>query len=490
MMVWDGMRPDFVTPQYTPNLYALSQKGVFFARHHPVYPSSTEVNGTALATGLYPGHSGLIGNKEYRPEVDPLAAFATESPEAIHATDAKGAYLAGKTVAEILHANGFPTAVAGTKGVAILHDRSDKKTTPAEQASGTVYEGQATTPATLAAVEQAQGKLPEPVTYPNSKQDTWTTDALTKVLWKNGVPKFSVLWMSDVDYSQHDAAPGSPTAIAALKSVDDRLGTVLSVLDAKGVRDKTTILVVSDHGFSTIGRQLNMYDELKAGGFQAPKTFTAPPKQGEIVIVGLGGSVLFYVGGHDKVVTQKLTDFLLNKDYAGPVFTKEALPGTFALSQVKIDKVGAPDVVLSFNWTKANNAFGTPGIINAEGSRKVGQGTHVTLSPYDMHNTLVGAGPDFKVGFTNQTPSGNIDVAPTILYLLGITAPQPMDGRVLTEALANGPVTAPEVRSGRVESTSSINGQQRRQYLQWVQVDGATYFDEGGAEFVAARRAQ
>src|ERR1051326_8717633 len=65
VVVWDGMRRDFITPQYTPTLYGLTQKGVFFKHHHPVYISSTEVNGTAIATGSYPIRSGIMANSDY-----------------------------------------------------------------------------------------------------------------------------------------------------------------------------------------------------------------------------------------------------------------------------------------------------------------------------------------------------------------------------------------------------------------------------------------
>ena len=70
LIVWDGMRPDFVTSELTPVLWRLREQGVWFARHHAVFLSSTEANGTALATGAYPRHSGLIGNFEYRPAID------------------------------------------------------------------------------------------------------------------------------------------------------------------------------------------------------------------------------------------------------------------------------------------------------------------------------------------------------------------------------------------------------------------------------------
>src|SRR5690349_11817211 len=69
LVVWDGMRPDFVTEQNCPTLYQLARKGVTFAHHHSVYPSATEVNGTAISTGAYPAHDGIIGNHEYRPAI-------------------------------------------------------------------------------------------------------------------------------------------------------------------------------------------------------------------------------------------------------------------------------------------------------------------------------------------------------------------------------------------------------------------------------------
>src|SRR5436190_21152949 len=74
LVVWDGMRPDFVAPQYCPNLYGLATNGVFFRRHHPVYVSSTEVNGAAMATGSDPGRNGILANTEYDPEFSVLAS--------------------------------------------------------------------------------------------------------------------------------------------------------------------------------------------------------------------------------------------------------------------------------------------------------------------------------------------------------------------------------------------------------------------------------
>src|ERR1051325_2654914 len=111
LVVWDGMRRDFITPEHTPNLYRLAQEGVFFKNHHPVYVSSTEVNGTALATGDYPIHSGIMANSDYRPLLGWLSPNATEGVEAIRRGDliSDGHYILVPTVAEILHGAGERT---------------------------------------------------------------------------------------------------------------------------------------------------------------------------------------------------------------------------------------------------------------------------------------------------------------------------------------------------------------------------------------------
>jgi len=59
---------------------------------------------------------------------------------------------------------------------------------------------------------------------------------------------------------------------------------------------------------------------------------------------------------------------------------------------------------------------------------------HGSFSPIDVHNTLVLAGPQFRTGLAVATPSGNVDVAPTVAALFGLSMPA-ADGRVLDEAL-------------------------------------------------------
>jgi arylsulfatase A-like enzyme len=133
--------------------------------------------------------------------------------------------------------------------------------------------------------------------------------------------------------------------------------------------------------------------------------------------------------------------------------------------------------VLSFRWKEAKNQFGTFGMIAADWQRKAGAGTHATLSKFDMHNTLIAAGPDFQRGAIDDLPTGNVDLAPTILKILGIKAPS-MDGRVLAEAMVDG--SAPEnSRTEMLEASREFPHAIWRQYLKVLHVGQTIYFDEG-----------
>src|ERR1043166_10241768 len=50
IFVWDGLRADDLTPEITPNYFALARSGVVFADHHAVYPTFTMMNSASIAT--------------------------------------------------------------------------------------------------------------------------------------------------------------------------------------------------------------------------------------------------------------------------------------------------------------------------------------------------------------------------------------------------------------------------------------------------------
>lgn len=480
VIVWDGMRPDFVNDRNTPTLAALAHSGVVFKNNHAAFPSSTNVNGAVLATGTEPERTGIVGNLEFRAEIDPHQPFDTSDFSGLDEMDAatEAKYVLMPTIAETVQRAGHSSAIAGSKPIAQLADRSRNRVTDAAKRSTVVYRGKVLPRRAEAAITAAIGSFPVLKTFPKEAENIWTTRALTEVLWKNGIPKFSLLWLSEPDLTEHQTAPGSPASLAAIKSSDDNLARVLAALKAKNALTSTDILVVSDHGFSTVDLVVDVVARLRTAGFDAVRDFPGGPKRGQILVVTLGGSVEFYVVDHDEALIGKLIDVLQRSDFASVILTRGAHEGTFTLEQTQMNAPTAPDVLVACRWNDQPNEFGAVGQIASDIGRNVGQGSHGTLSPHDMNNTLIASGPDFRRGWTDEIPSGNIDVAPTILSVLGLKTPEAMDGRVLVEALVDSK-PAPATRTQELEAQRDLGDFTWRQTLRLTTVGETTYLVEG-----------
>ena len=516
IVVWDGMRPDYISAQYTPTLNEVAKQGAFFKNHHSSYVTSTEVNGAALATGMFPDHSGIHANLQYRPELSWLSTYGTESLDAIRRGDllSGGRYLDAATLAEILQAAGIPTITAGAKPVVLLHDRGYKKETAAQRSSVTIFRGRTLPRSMLRSLEEvpAVGPFPQEPAVPESTSarilyeiksardtgltwlngkpvkppqshlvDAWTTRAVVQGLWNEGIPKYTLVWLSEPDASQHPMGVGSASAEIGLTQCDQNLALIIKVLKDKGVFERTDLLVVSDHGFSTVDRGPHVIASLKRANFIAGKQFDNP-EAGDIMVTSLGGSISFYVFAHEERTIRRLVEFLQESDFAGVIFCSLAVEGTFPLSRVRLGaNHDAPDVLVSMRWSPDRNDWGAPGMVAAaEGTR--GRGTHASLSPYDLHNFLIAAGPDFKRGLVSELPSGNVDLAPTVLAILGVPPPAAMDGRPLTEALIGQEPVALKSERETLKAARELGIRVWNQYLTFSRVGSVIYFEEGNGE--------
>jgi predicted AlkP superfamily pyrophosphatase or phosphodiesterase len=64
-IIFDGLRPDQITKETTPNVCRVIQRGVRFLHHHATFPTDTRVNVASFVTGCYPGGHGVVGNQFY-----------------------------------------------------------------------------------------------------------------------------------------------------------------------------------------------------------------------------------------------------------------------------------------------------------------------------------------------------------------------------------------------------------------------------------------
>jgi arylsulfatase A-like enzyme len=137
----------------------------------------------------------------------------------------------------------------------------------------------------------------------------------------------------------------------------------------------------------------------------------------------------------------------------------------------------SPDLLVTFPWTSQANAFGVAGgdLACVSGAATLYASDHGSMSPWNIRNTLLGWGPDFKRGVTVSAPAGNVDVAPTVLAALGLDDRDGMDGRILAEALAGGPDPQQVAVDTR---TYTVRAGSYGAALQVSTVDGHRYVDK------------
>lgn len=448
VLVWDGMRPDFVTEELTPNLCALARTGSRYRRATGVFPSVTRPTTSSVSTGTYPGTHGVIGNLFVGPPGDrtPLDTGDRAALERLRAIN-DGRMLPVQTLAEALAADGKRVVImgSGTLGQMRLLDP--------ERVGTTIHVGFTLPEDLMATLTERFGPAPAK-TIPVNPANDWLNTVLTDYVLPELAPDVAIMWQCEPDASQHAAGLGAPATLDAIRGNDARLGRLLAAVAASGV--PTTIIVASDHGHSTVTGMVRTREGLTNAGFGADLA------EGRLLLAEQ--AIIVEEGPHAAALTAAVGAWLAGQPWVGALvawWPEGAPPGALTPDAVYGERPRAgfphaPAFTYSHAWTDAPNAHGAPGSAYAgfveslaDFARLQGPivglnrltSTHGTLSPYDQNTVLVLNGAGIRPG-EPDLPAGVIDLAPTILALLGLPPLPDADGRALTESFTDGPPAA------------------------------------------------
>jgi predicted AlkP superfamily pyrophosphatase or phosphodiesterase len=421
IVFFDGLRPDYITPEQMPNLFAFKETACFGKQHHSVFPTVTRVNSASYATGSYPGTHGILGNAIYLPEVDSAKSIGTSYKDLSRAARViSGPILTAPSLGEILQTAGERMMVfsSGTTGQAFLQNHK--------------VNGGAIINPDLILPESFKGQVMEDlgeVPAEGLNRHKWVTDALLKYgLIENG-PLVSAIWLSDPDGAAHSNGIGSPEAVEALKFVDGQFGRILESLKTSRLSERYNIIISTDHGFVTQVGSIGLSDFLIQEGLKQDK--------GSDDVVLAEGSI--YVKNHDPEKIRKIVSALHKEEWIGAIFTKAKavgdmqgwVEGTLSFDAIHVNhpqRTG--DILVAMDWNDHKNDKGYAGTDYVKG--KAGHGGS---SPYEIHIALFAKGPDFKNAVSTDLPTSNIDIVPTILGIYNLPIPAQMDGRIISEIL-------------------------------------------------------
>jgi predicted AlkP superfamily pyrophosphatase or phosphodiesterase len=505
VFVLDGLRPEALNPSDSPTLCRLRQEGVTYLNSHAVFPTVTRVNAAAIATGTYPARNGLVSNVMWVAQASPSGRVDTANFRQLLALAevSNGQLLLTRTLGERLQEHGrrFAAVSSGSAGTsALLNPR-------AMQGVGVLVNGYfepgvrvAFPPEVNTAILQRFGAAPPKGDRlePHRAAVDWTQNVLDSFVLPEIRPDVVLNWITEPDHMQHAFGVGAPESRAMLQRADQHITHCLNTLDSLGLAEQSDIFVVSDHGFSLVTHAINVEQELLRAGLKAAGD------SDDVMVASSGQAILLHVRDHSPTRIRQLVEFLQAQTWTDVIFTQgkdthdvHAVPGhakpsddpagwvegTFALEFIHMaNAVRGPDVLFTFPWTSAKNAFGLAGTDWMETRRATGPlaepvHNHGSMSPWTIRNTFCAWGPHCKRGVEVRVPAGNVDIVPTMLALTGIQDHAGLDGRVLHEALRDGPDEEQVAVETCVQATTARQGQYRAA-IQVSQVGPYRYIDK------------
>lgn len=466
---FDGLRPDLITPGVMPNLAAFAAAGVTFANHRSVFPSETRVNLTSLSTGSWPESHGIVANKYVDPGLPEFPVFDTSRADHIERGDAvyNGGLVGSTSLGEALDRAGRTIAViaTGSQGSARLKSH---KTLGDPHVSISCGAPETSRPYAVArALMEAVGEPPSG-DAPACALARYATDLFLSQVFPQLRPDVTMLWYVEPDTSFHYLGLGASEA--TLRTVDLQFGRLL---DWWRDHPDVQIIAMSDHGH--VAQEWSMDVPAALGGLGLR---TAAGFQGDADIIVLPGHVTrIWLGQEKRALAPLVAHTLMRMPWCGPIFAKQPdlAEGTLPQTLVRAHHPRAPDL---YCVRYADSIVGRSGLrgrayfVQGDGLPD-GAGNHGGLQREEITSFAAMGGSHFRAGVRSALPSGIVDIAPTILRLLGLPQPASMTGRPLDEGLDGPDVAAGDIE--REEFRAGFNGY--NQVLHRTRVNGKVYLD-------------
>ncbi|MGH0348099.1 alkaline phosphatase family protein [Sinorhizobium meliloti] len=477
---FDGLRPDLLSHETTPNLSRLQSLGVTLSNHRTVYPSETRSAFPSLVTGATTSRHGMVGNKYVDRSVAPPRYIDTADAVLLRRLDLEsgGRLMSAPTLGEILAAAGRSLAVLATNTPGTTRFFHHKAEDFGHVRLSGHFREACTPDEVLADAEAHIGPLPPepPKIEPDTAGQDWITSAFVDVVWPKCRPDVTILSYGEPDVTSHFHGTGAEATRGIIAHCDHQFGRVLDWWEAEGRAAGVQIIAISDHGHITGHSRVSVINSLQEAGFRPG---TAPAHNVDVVVVPGQVGALYLAEPSDQKIA-RLVATITSQPWCGPVFTRAnnetagIAPGSLGNHLVFADHPRAPDVSFSFRADDSVDPFGLTGGTFYDNDRPEGLGVHGGLHPKELAALGIVAGSAFSApGSVCGIPSGICDLAPTILHLLRIAPPDAMSGRVLHEVLGHAPRAIPDVRNEAFEARLGSF----QQVLRRVQVGRATYVE-------------
>ena len=240
MVSFDGFRYDYDTKTETPNLDYMRDHGTKAESIQPVFPSKTFPNHYALATGAYAATNMITANKFYDYEYDAVYKIADKDK----VRDAKW------YKAEPIWATAERQNVKAASYFWVGSEAPIKGYPPS-------------------IVKAYEHNFPFKARVDSVMSWLQLAEEIR--------PHLVMLYFHEPDSAGHKFGPENPDLITTIEYMDDILGYILNGINNLDIADEINLVLVSDHGMTTISQDRIIYLDDHVSDMDAIFTYTGDP---------------------------------------------------------------------------------------------------------------------------------------------------------------------------------------------------------------------
>ena len=215
ILVIDGCAPEYITPEFAPNIHKLAKQFGFAKTVKAVVPTVTNVNHASILSGKFPSETGMVGNYFYNPATGE-EGFIEE----------KG-FMKAETLLQAYRKRGLKTVFLTVKGKLLG-----------------VYGHAADIGISVQTPDEALLKkygLPVPPAVSSLESSQWIVNAALAVI-KQEDP--ALVYCTTNDYGFHHFGPEVPEAQLQIRQIDEAIAAI------HGVDPERQIYITADHGMN------------------------------------------------------------------------------------------------------------------------------------------------------------------------------------------------------------------------------------------------
>ncbi|QDS95730.1 Type I phosphodiesterase / nucleotide pyrophosphatase [Roseimaritima multifibrata] len=256
----------------------------------------------------------------------------------------------------------------------------------------------------------------------------WTQAACHLI--RSRKPNLMLVHLLNVDSVHHTLGPQTAAGYTANAYADMCLAQIVDAIDDAGIREQTTLIVVSDHGFAATPKAIRPNVVLREAGMlavDAGKLSTA-----RVHVVPEGGIGLVYCTNpsESKQTIEAFKKLFLGKEGVADVISPDRYREVGFQHPREYSQ--SPDAILvAADGHSVSGSVTGDTLVASNTEARTAIGSHGFLSTMPkMKAMCILSGAGIPPG-THLSTIENIDIAPTVAQILGLDYPS-ADGKALT----------------------------------------------------------